>query len=149
MIINIIIYVLFLCIFFFIALPTERKDLMCPQGPLTKNCKRCKEGNGKTYYGSKPKKSDTPKEILKRIEIAAVAGGKDVTWRKSFIFSLIASFLISFVVCNKLPDGKQLFLTTLIIFGAFYGYFSLYQYHHYNHIRDNILENVRKLKRSN
>ena len=146
MIIDLILYLALFSLLILLALPTEKKDLMCPQGPHTTDPNLCREGNGKSYFGSHPLPNDSSQVLLEKIEIAAKASKKDVIWRRCYIFSLLISLLFFLIVIGRFPAGKDLFLSTVISVCVLYFAIVYYRHHHYAHIEKNILDSVTLLR---
>jgi len=146
LIIEIVAIVIILYVVTQIVVPTEKNDLHCPQGPYTKNKSLCKEGNGKTYSGSHPESNDTTNVLLSKIKIAALAGRKDVSWRRSFIASCIICLLVFAIVLRKIPSVAELLGVLFVCTTVMYAIHSFYNYHHYAHIEGNIIKSINILQ---
>lgn len=129
------------------VVPTERRDLMCPDGATTKDRSICKEGNGKVYNGSRPDENDTVSTLLQKIEIASKTVRRDVVWRRSFIVACIACFAIFLIILRKFPNPTEVIGIIFIITMAVMCMFSFYNYHHYAHPERNIKMCLDKLKK--
>lgn len=53
---------------------------------------------------------------LKKIKICVSYDFKTIKWRRTFLASVSATFLIYFVVNNNFPKEKDFLLTTIVIF---------------------------------
>ena len=122
---------------------TEKYDILCPDGPLTKNKNLCKEGNGKTYNKAIPNKHDSLNTLISKISIACKAIRKDVIWRKLVITSSISLFLIFSIVMRRIPTIYEIVGMLLIMTTVGYGLNNFYNYHHYSHIENNILKSLK------
>lgn len=145
-IVDIIIYAIIIFLIFYAIIPTEKDDLTCPDGPNTKDKSLCREGNGKTYNGSRAFKTDNVSVLLGKITIAAKANTHDVMWRKSFLAGMVCVIFLYMFVHKHFPSGCDMVLTIFITAVIFYFCHILYQHHHYTHIQKNITEAVDMLK---
>jgi len=131
------------------ALKNEWYDIKCPEGPDTKNMKKCAEGNGKNYHGSKPSEKDKTEVLLSKINIAATSIRKDIVWRKAVIYACLSSIFIFSVALQIIPTVSQLFLTCLMIMLVIYFGTNYFNHHHYAHVEKNIIDSVNILKERN
>ena len=138
---KILIFIFIACLAVYV-LKTEKKDLTCPQGPLTKDTSLCREGNGKTYHQAIPSVKDSTITLLKKIKIAALAGRKDVYWRRAFIVACLCTLFIYLTVIRCVPSVSDAVLMIFIITIFMYVTNSLYNYHHYGHIEGNIIQSI-------
>jgi len=132
---NITTYIIYAIVFLvvvMIAIPTEKADMMCPQGPYTKNKKLCKEGNGKLFKYSKFNEKDTIKTTSRKLQKLIDDKKTQIIWRRLFIQSVIIVFLLNFIVTDNIPDGKQFFISTLLVYFILLSFTNFYNTHYYN-----------------
>ncbi len=100
------------------------KDIPAPLMSNTPPKEKNKENDSQT------RKLSYIKKILDKIDILADTHQNTVKWRRCVILSIFSSVLISILVLNKFPTGKEFLLLVLPIFGTFYASFNYYSYHY-------------------
>jgi hypothetical protein len=65
-----------------------------------------------------------------------------IVWRQSYIIALISAFLIWFVLTKSFPSGKDLFITTLLIFIVNYGVMNYYTIHFHKEVQNGLREDL-------
>lgn len=71
------------------------------------------------YDLSKPKKSDNPKRILKKIRIATSYDNHTIKWRRIYVSSVFSTVLIFLIIYQRIPSQKELLLYIAIIYVVF------------------------------
>lgn len=112
---------------------TEHRDIHCPN-LNTSDQKECDEGGGMSFAWTKPKDTDTCKELLDKISRAAGAEVNSVKWRKALVLSVAMMGTMWLVVgYNKaghgLPDWRTLYLSIAIGFIVLIGSYLYYSCH--------------------
>jgi hypothetical protein len=133
------------------AWKTEHRDIHCPD-LNNSDQKECEEGGGASFAWTKPKDSDTCKELLDKIYRAAGAEVNAVKWRKALTLSVgIMGTMWLLVGYNKtekgVPDWRILFLSIAIAFIIIIGSYLYYSCHVYGVAEKWIRESVRQLER--
>ena len=141
---DLIVYSIFIIILLKIVLPTEKADMMCPNGPYTKNKKVCKEGNGKLFRFSKINKQDNVKTISLKMNKFIDDKKTQVKWRRFFIMTIILCLLIPYIITNNIPRGKDFLILFFIVFTILIGFDNFYTFHYIN-IFDNKLKEGLKI----
>ena len=117
----------------------EKGDWNCPN-PLSprKDC----NGVGAVFWNTKPYPEDSTKELIRKINKAAVAEGSSVKWRRAFILAAITVFVIFILIITPgyLPKWPKFYVSVLSAFAILYVQFYYYSYHIYKTGEDNILE---------
>lgn len=102
------------------------------------------EEYGVDVYKGRPEPSDSRRKTIRKIEWLAGSHRDEVIWRRSFVFSVILTFLIQFYLPEF--DNKKFISILLIAFILFYFYQSYYSFHVLNKREKYIKENVKVLK---
>lgn len=140
-VISIIIYALII-FFVWFAIKSESIDIFCPAGCKIYDKSKCGDGKGKFYLDGRGKKSDKVSVLLNKIEHLSETDEKTVLWRRSFIFSILMSILLSLLVLDHIPDGKELLLMVIVLFVICYFGYTFYRQHYYKFVREFIKENI-------
>ena len=133
------------------AWKTEHRDVHCPD-LYNGDQKECEEGGGASFAWTKPKDTDTCKELLGKIYKAAGAETNSVKWRKALVLSVaIMGSMWMLVGYNKIgqgiPDWRILFLSIAIAFIILIGSYLYYSCHVYGIAEKWIKDSVRELER--
>lgn len=112
---------------------TEHRDIHCPN-LNTSDEKECEEGGGMSFAWTKPKDTDTCKQLVDKIYRAAGAEVNSVKWRKALVLSVAMMGTMWLVVgYNKtghgLPDWRTLYLSIAIGFIVLLGSYLYYSCH--------------------
>jgi hypothetical protein len=103
------------------------------------------EAYGVTVFWGKPKSTDTNNNRLDKIEWLSDSYHREVKWRRSLFFGILASFLIS-LMCNSLHIRD--FLTSTIVISGFVYFSHVYYDHHINHFKNKYVKNhIKALKK--
>ena len=108
---TIVIYVILVLILLF-ALKSERADVSCADTAQT----ICGPGKGRAYYNSRPLPGDSKATLLKKLVRTANYDLVTVHWRRVMIVAILGGFLTAFVTRGRVPSGKSLMVSVLIIF---------------------------------
>jgi len=128
------------------AYTSERLDLYCP-GEVNKYCKNsCGDNKGKYYIKGEPKSSDSVNQLLNKIKLSSNVASNTVKWRRSLLLSVVIVILISLVVLEKFPCGKQLVLMVFLAFIIIYFSFSYYEYHYEKYPVNNIHKSINYIR---
>ena len=65
-----------------------------------------------------------------------------IIWRQCYIIAFISAFLLWIVLTRKLPNGQNLFITTLIIFIVTYCVMNYYIVHLHNQIQERLKNDI-------
>lgn len=144
---TLIVYAIFTIILLQIAIPTEKSDLTCPNGPYTKNKKLCKDGNGKLLQVGKYQKTDNANTILNKMNKLIINKQSQVYWRRYFILSFILAIVSNYVITDKLPDAKTFIVLFMVLYLGFSNMNSFYVYHYDNKFDDKIVDGIKKVKK--
>jgi len=79
-----------------------------------------KEEQKYSYFQGIPKKTDSLKTLVKRVKICLETDLKTVKWRRSFLGAFLSTILIFLVVHFRIPNFKEMFLYTMIIYVIYY-----------------------------
>ena len=142
-----IIYGLFIIILLQVAIPTEKSDMTCPNGPYTINKKLCRDGNGKLLQVANYKDTDSPNMILSKINKLITNKQTQVYWRRFFILSFIFTIFSHYLITDRLPDGKMFIILFTVFFLGVTNMNSFYVYHYDNHFDKKITNGIEKVKR--
>lgn len=71
------------------------------------------------YDLSKPKKSDKPKRIFKKIRVVTSYDNHTIKWRRIYISSVLSTVLIFLIIYQRIPSQKELLLYIAIIYAIF------------------------------
>lgn len=135
-----------LCLGTYKAYKAERLDLYCP-AEIKKYCKdKCGDNKGKYYEKGQPKNSDNINELLNKIKISTNCEASTVKWRRSLLLAMIISLLISLIILQRFPSGKEMFLMVFITFIIIYFSFSYYEYHYNKYPMININKSVNYIR---
>lgn len=130
---------------------TEHKDIHCPD-LNNNNQKECEEGGGASFAWTKPKDTDTCKQLLDKIYRAAGAEVNSVKWRKALLLSVAAMGTMWVLVGynkknNGIPDWRILYLSIAIGFIILIGSGLYYSFHVYGIAETWIKDSVKELER--
>jgi len=130
---NTLAYLILFVIFIYVSY-IERTDIHCPK--LTGSTeKECEEYGGMPYVGTKPKDTDSCKELIEKIYKGAGAEQASIKWRRSLLLAIGSTFLIFILLGSKLgnfnflPDWRTMYLAVLIMFVTILMSFIYYSYH--------------------
>lgn len=71
------------------------------------------------FKGYKPKKFDTPKRILHKIDNLVSYDQKTIKWRRIFVVSVVISLMIPLILYQRFPTSKELLIITSISYVIF------------------------------
>jgi hypothetical protein len=144
---NFIIYGIFIVVLLQVAIPTEKSDMTCPNGPYTINQKLCRDGNGKLFQVGKYKKTDNVNTVLDKMNKLIINKQTQVYWRRFFILSFILTIVSHYLITNKLPDGKMFIILFIVLYLGVTNMNSFYVYHYDNHFDKRLVHGIQKVKR--
>ena len=124
------VYFIFLFLLLKLAIPTEKADMMCPDGPHTKNKSLCREGNGKLFRYGKIGKKDSIAVLTMKINKLIDDKNNQVYWRRFFIMSFLMCLTIHYVLFESLPSGNRLIVMMLICLFFLLNFHSFYNFHY-------------------
>jgi len=127
---DVAVYVIMLALLFKLVIRTERADMMCPNGPHTKNKSLCKEGNGKLFKYGKIKKKDTIPVLSVKINKLIDDKNKQVYWRRFFMISFLLSLTLYYVMFETLPSGNRLVIMMIVCLFILFNFHSFYHFHY-------------------
>lgn len=125
------------------VIKNELYDMNCPHGPNTPDKNVCRDGNGKLWSPHKYAPSDTLSSSIEKTGELVKNFSKAVIWRRTFVFSVMATILVFLTVHRRLPNGFELIGTILGIFTIFYLSNSYYKYHHDRFIEETAMEHLK------
>lgn len=139
-------FVLYALIFFMFykALKMELADIYCPSQSCSKEL--CGEGKGAHYYNTEPAPGDSVDVLLTKIVKCAQLNRKTVYWRRSLMITLIATTILWLVLFERILRGYEAITAIFIIGGLWYYSFSFFNYHHFDHAKNNILKLCNAIK---
>lgn len=120
-------YVLLIAVFVF-AINSERQDFFDKNG--TRLRKHIINGN------------ETKDSAFLKLLYSSEYAKDLILWRQCYIISLISAFLVWIVLTKKIPDGQNLFITTLVIFIVTYLITSFYIVHLHNEVQERVKNNI-------
>jgi hypothetical protein len=142
------IVLLILSVIAFLVWKMDLKDRSRPYGlDESRNKKVPKitgEKNGVSVYQGKPAISDTPKTRLKKITWLSSSYTKEVKWRRSLVFGIIASVLLSLMFNH---DTRETLNTVFIVAGIVYFSHVYYDYHLHHTKAEYIKNHVKALSK--
>lgn len=128
------------------AYTAERLDLYCP-AEIKKYCKNlCGDNKGKYYEKGQPKNTDNVNELLNKIKISTKCETTTVKWRRTLLLAVVITFLISLLILQRLPSGKEMFLMVFLTFMVIYFSFIYYEYHYNKYPMINIDKSVNYIR---
>lgn len=142
-----IIYGIFIVVLLQVAIPTEKSDMTCPNGPYTINKKLCRDGNGKLFQVGKYKKTDNVNMVLDKMNKLIINKQTQVYWRRFFILSFILSIFSHYLITNKLPDGKMFIILFIVLYLGLTNMNSFYVYHYDKHFDKSLVQGIQNVKR--
>ena len=103
----------------------ERMDLKCGNFTDPSTC----NGDGMSWFGSKPAANDTVETLIRKIKTAANAEVRSIKWRRAFITAtvIIYSLVVLSMVfspgdfCESIPDFRMVYLLLIWVFAILYG----------------------------
>lgn len=144
--IDVMIYAVFLIVFYFAGLVTEYADLICPDGFFQKDKSLCTEGNGKWYQKAIASKEHSTSEIIDAVDAGSDSITNYIFWRRYFILSFFIVITTYLIVFRRFPPGHEFILCFFIAFVFMYFGHNFYNCHYHNHVRDHIKTNTKKLR---
>jgi len=136
------VYILFV-VFILFALYKERQALGCPDIPDGRDCDN---SNGKAVAGTKAYEDMSTEQILGKIEYASHYQDRWVKWRTSFIVAVLATFMIIYLMYQRVPTEKELAIYTIVLVMAITLTSGFYRFHLSDHVTRNIDEAVNILR---
>lgn len=140
-IITIVIYVILFAVVYK-AITGEKRDLYCPKGCKSHNNLQCDDGKSKFFGDGKGEESDTLNTLLEKIGFVNNSADLIPKWRRCLIIAFISSLLIGVTVYERIPKGKEIFISTLVIMILMYGSYSYYEYHYTKYPKSFINNNI-------
>lgn len=98
------------------------------------------------YTDWQGKNDDNIKSILTKIETSYSSTERLILWRRSFIFSVIATAIIFLLIHGRFPQSNEIIMYILFIFIIYYTFWQNMIQEIYIPIKRNGRENIRKLK---
>jgi hypothetical protein len=138
---DIVVYVIFLTLLLKIAMPTEKADMMCPQGPHTKNKSLCREGNGKLFRYGKISNKDSISDLTIKLNKLIDDKNTQVYWRRFFIMSFLLCLTLHYVLFESLPSGSRMVVMIIVCFFFLLNFHSFYHFH-YNKLFDDKIKAI-------
>lgn len=129
------------------ALYKERQALGCGGIISIPDGKDCDNANGKAIKGSKPHSHDKPHTICDKIDFASSYHDRFVKWRAIFLFSVIATLLLWFVLYQKLPSEWESVVSILILMLLAILAHGFYKFHLEDHVKKNIQTGTEMLRK--
>lgn len=144
---DLFIYAILFGVLFKVALPTEKADLTCPNGPYTKNKSVCKHGNGKLVQVAKYKDEDDINTVLKKMNMLIKNKHTQVYWRRSFILSVVVSFFSNYILTGSFPDGRDFLLVFLVVYIISTSLNSFYVHHNDKVFDEKIVQGLTRVNK--
>lgn len=141
---NVIMYILLL-LFVLIIVWVDISDQGYPDGIFSDKNLSFDAMNSKILQGTKVLNSDTPRDIVDKINKAVLAESSKVKWRTAFILATVIALAIWLFLTFGLPNWVIFYLTILIPFIVIYFYFSFTSFHTGNPLQRRIDENLKLL----
>jgi len=129
------------------ALFKERQALGCGSILDAHEGKDCDNGNGKAIKGSKPYPSDLSHVLCDKIDLAASYHDRFVKWRAIFLFSVIATLLLGFILHQKLPSEWEMVVSISVLMLLALLAHGFYKFHLEDHVKKNIHTGTAILKK--
>lgn len=127
------------------VMSVERKDLLCPDGPKTKDLSLCKEGNSKIYHHYKPSKEDKKNKLKNNVFNIQEELRTEVKWRRYVFLAAAIAVFYYFFMYDKLIHPKDLVMFIIIFVIAHKMFDDFYFYHHYKFVHRTIKNNIIKM----
>jgi hypothetical protein len=126
----------------------ENRDWRCSNSYSV--WEKCENNDGMAFRGSKPNESDSPIELLNKIDIASNTYQKSIKWRRAFVISVGIAFLsfILVITPGKLPIWTTFYLVIMIGWFLLYTNFYNYEFHKYNLPKEYIKESTEILRKN-
>jgi hypothetical protein len=86
--------------------------------------------------------NDSKDDALLKLLYASEYAKNIIVWRQCYIIAFISAFLVWLVLTKRFPTGKNLFLTTLVIFIVTYGVMNYYIVHLHNEVQEKLKEDM-------
>ena len=86
--------------------------------------------------------NDNKDEAFLKLLYASEYAKNIIVWRQSYIIALISAFLVWLVLTKTFPSGKDLFLTTLVIFIVAYVMMNYYVLHLHTEVQERLKEDM-------
>lgn len=145
-IVDIVGYGLVFGLLIFVTIPTEKKDLFCPDMAYNKDKSLCRDGNGGIYYHHQSKADDTVNVSIEKIRKIIGNNKKLVKWRRCLIFAILSTLAIFVFIFHRFPRGLELLISVFCITLLFYLSFNFYGFHHDDHVNNAIYGNLNKIE---
>ena len=129
----------------FVVLSTERKDLLCPDGPKTKDVSLCKEGNSRIYHSYKPKRGDSKAKLKSNVYNIQDELRQEVKWRRYVLLGIIIALFYNFFMYDRIIHPKDLLVFVFIFVVAHKMFDDFFFYHHYKFVNRVIKHNMIKM----
>lgn len=129
----------------FVVLSTERKDLLCPDGPKTKDLSLCKEGNAKIYNSYKPRKGDSKTKLKSNVYNIQDELKNEVKWRRYVLIGIMIAVFYNFFMYDRIIHPKDLLIFVFIFVIVHKMFDDFYFYHHYKFVNRVIKNNMIKM----
>jgi hypothetical protein len=104
-----------------------------------------KEGNGKTYRGTRFENGDSILVSLNKIQKSNGYQTRDIIWKKAYILAFILTITIYAGVFLRFPPGYEFSLVFLLIFLGIYFTDNYYSYHHHRYPIMNVNKNLENI----
>lgn len=127
------------------ALYKERQALGC-RGFLDTSGKDCDNVNGKAVKGTKPLSTDLAIDLCDKIELAASYHDRFVKWRAIFLFSVLTTLVLWFLLYRKIPSEWDMVVSIITLMLLSMLSLGFYKFHLEDHIKRNIISSISKLK---
>ena len=106
----------------------------------------CDNENGKVCKGTAPLPSDTPLQLLEKIDYAADAPARQVEWRKALIIAVLAVLVVWLCIFFEIPSEREMLIAIVVFTFAIYFCANFYRFHMYDIITKNIHKSVSMLR---
>lgn len=136
---------LYICIIFLtlFVIYKERQALGCPTVP---NGSDCNNKKGKAVEGTRIKSNDTIHSIFQKLKKAGSFADRWVVWRLGFIIGLSSTLICFYILKQRFPTEWELTVCLTVISMLVYLTLNFYNFHLFNHIKENIERGVELLK---
>jgi heme/copper-type cytochrome/quinol oxidase subunit 4 len=136
---------IYVCIFFLtlFVIYKERQALGCPNVPDGSDCNNKK---GKAVKGTRVKTDDNIDNIFHKLKKAGSFADRWVVWRLGFIIGITSTLICFYLLKKRFPTEWELIICLTVISTLVYFSLNFYNFHLFQHIKENIERGVELLK---
>lgn len=120
--ITIIVYLIVIATLIFCFM-CEKRDINCKD----LKGKECGVGMGRAYANHKPTEKDDIEKLISKARLTMRYEASSIFWRRSFVAATAISFLILFMMKNKVPSGTKFLMAFMVTYVVLYLVFTLFQ----------------------